>query len=78
MLFVYILITLFTILVIICIVALVTAYWDKIMKQFDSANAGRSVYAAGEPHIVEKIPRYINPALRQDLIDQNLEAGSNN
>jgi hypothetical protein len=80
MLFVYILITLFTILIIICIIAIISKYWDNIMRQFESANAGRNVFAAGEPHIVEKIPRYINPNLRQDLIEGNFdpEAVSNN
>jgi len=64
MIFVYVLITLFTILIVICIVALIAAYWDKIRKQFDE---GRVVYAAGIPHVVERIPRYVNPALRADL-----------
>ena len=61
MLWVYILITIFTALLLILLAALISSYWNKL--QF----ADRNVYAGQEPHVINKKPKYFN----QDLRDIN-------
>ena len=70
MLWVYVLITIFTALVMIGIAALVSSYWNKIYQQGDE---GRGIYAGDVPHIVNKQPRYLDPLMRAEMMGQNAQ-----
>lgn len=61
MLWVYILITIFTALLIILLAALISSYWTKMQD--------RSVYTAEEPHVKAKRPKYWDEEKR--LEDEN-------
>jgi len=54
MLWVYILITIFTALLLILLAALVSSYWNKLQL------SDRNVYAGQEPHVLNKKPKYFN------------------
>lgn len=73
MLWVYILMTIFAALLIIVVAALLSSYWNKIALQLQETRS-RNVYTGEQPHIVNKIPRY----LVQDLLSEkeNQERGS--
>jgi hypothetical protein len=64
MLWVYILITVFTAILIIGIVAFVSSYWNKIVVQ--SNESRRNLQSGDQPHVVNKQPRYLDPFLRGD------------
>lgn len=54
MFWVYILITIFTALLLILLAALISTYWNKV--QFSDKN----VYTGMEPHVINKKPKYFN------------------
>ncbi len=59
MLWVYVLITLFTALLVIGLAALISSYWNKIVSQ---SRESRHVDTGDQPHVVNKHPRYYNEA----------------
>lgn len=59
MLWVYILITIFTALLIILLAAMISSYWNKMQM------GDRNVYAGQEPHVINKKPKYFNTDLRE-------------
>ncbi len=69
MLWVYILITVFTAILIIGIVAFVSSYWNKIIVQ--SNESRRNLQSGDQPHVVNKQPRYLDPFLRGDAASLN-------
>jgi len=79
MIWVYILIVIFTAVLLIVIGALVSSYWNKIAMQLAES---RAVYSGDQPHVVNKHPRYLIPELRSDLrsdlIPQNNQGGERN
>ena len=64
MLWVYILITVFTALLMIAIAAVVSSYWNKIVMQ--SNESRRNIQSGDQPHVINKQPRYLDPFLRGD------------
>jgi hypothetical protein len=64
MLWVYILITIFTALLIIVVASLISSYWNRIVMQLQES---RNVYSGDMSHVVNKRPRYLLPELRPDL-----------
>lgn len=64
MLWVYILITIFTALLIILLAALISSYWNKIQL------GDKNVYSGQEPHVIKKKPKYYNNEL-VDIDDNN-------
>lgn len=67
MIWVYILITIFTVLLLILLIALISTYWDKI--QIPDGNR-RRVYPVSEPHIENRKPKYYireNTNLREPI-----------
>ena len=79
MLWIYILIVIFTAILLIVIGALISSYWNKIAIQLAES---RAVYSGDQPHVVNKHPRYLIPELRSDLksdlIPQNNDGGERN
>lgn len=66
MLWVYVLITIFTALLIIVVAAFLSSYWNNISMHLQETKA-RGVYSGDIPHVVDKRPRYQIPELRNDL-----------
>jgi hypothetical protein len=62
MLWVYILITIFTALLIILIAALFSSYWNRVLES-------RNVYNVDEPHVKDKMPKYLLPGLGRQLLE---------
>jgi hypothetical protein len=56
MLWIYILITILTALLIIVIASLVSSYWNKIALQLQES---RNVYSGDIPHVMDRRPRYL-------------------
>lgn len=70
MLWVYVLITILTALLMIGIAAIVSSYWNKIAVQMQES---RNVHSGDQPHIINKQPRYLDPFFRGDgQVDPNL------
>ncbi len=67
MLWVYVLITLFTALLLIGLAVLISSYWNKVVVQ---SRESRHVDSSDQPHVVNKQPRYLDPFLRGDSNDQ--------
>jgi hypothetical protein len=63
MLWVYVLITLFTALLLIGLAVLVSSYWNRMAVQ---SRESRHVDSSDQPHVVNKQPRYLDPILRGD------------
>jgi hypothetical protein len=70
MLWVYILITILTAFLIILIAALFSSYWNRVLES-------RNVYNVDEPHVKDKMPKYLLPGLGRQLID-DLPPSENN
>jgi len=70
MMWVYILVTLFIAAIIALIVYLASTYWNKIqMSLIDTSR--RDVYSAGEPHVINKQPKYLNQEYRNQMAQQD-------
>ena len=54
MLWIYVLITIFTALLVILLAALISSYWNKI------AVSDRNIYVGEAPHVIDKKPKYWN------------------
>ncbi len=75
MLWVYVIITLFTAAIVITIAAFVSSYWNKIVAQ---ASQSRDVHSGDQPHVVNKQPRYLDPFLRGEAPERNDENNRRN
>lgn len=76
MLWFYVLITIFTALLMIAIAVLISSYWNKITLQLQET---RNIFSGDQPHVVNKHPRYVLPEMRADLLPdaENRNYGSN-
>jgi hypothetical protein len=62
MLWIYILITIFTAFLIILVAALFSSYWNRVLES-------RNVYNVDEPHVKDKMPKYLLPGLGRQLLE---------
>lgn len=67
MLWFYVLITIFTAMLMIAIAVLVSSYWNKITLQLQET---RNIFTGDQPHVINKHPRYLIPELRSDLLPE--------
>jgi hypothetical protein len=62
MLWIYILITIFTAFLIILVAAMFSSYWNRVLES-------RNVYNVDEPHVKDKMPKYLLPGLGRQLLE---------
>lgn len=74
MIFVYLLIFLFLLVLLILLAGFISTYWDKVGGVI--AGSRRSNYYGDEPHIENRMPRYVNPEFR-DYGEQSESASEN-